>query len=88
MAQSDFEKAAQEVKNLKSQPSDEDMLCIYGLYKQAVVGDVNTDRPGMLDLKGKAKWDAWNGRKGTSKEEAMKMYVSKVQELKEKHGMK
>ena len=24
---------------------------IYSLYKQATVGDVNTDRPGMLDFK-------------------------------------
>jgi len=22
------------------------------------------DRPGMFDLKGKAKWDAWESRKG------------------------
>ncbi|XP_060683839.1 acyl-CoA-binding protein [Hemiscyllium ocellatum] len=87
MAQGDFEKAAEEVKQLKSQPSDEEMLAVYSLYKQATVGDVNTDRPGMLDLKGKAKWDAWNARKGTSKEEAMAMYISKVQELKEKYGM-
>ncbi|XP_067891240.1 acyl-CoA-binding protein [Heterodontus francisci] len=87
MAQGDFEKAAEEVKQLKSKPSDEEMLVIYSLYKQATVGDVNTNRPGMLDMKGKAKWDAWDARKGTSKDEAMKMYISKVQELKEKYGL-
>ncbi|XP_067843387.1 acyl-CoA-binding protein [Heptranchias perlo] len=87
MTQGDFEKAAEEVKQLKTKPSDEDMLFIYGLYKQATVGDVNTERPGMFDMKGKAKWDAWHARTGTSKEDAMKMYISKVQELKEKHGM-
>lgn len=38
-------------------------------------------RPGMLDLKGKAKWDAWNGKKGLSKDDAMTAYVAKVQEL-------
>jgi len=37
---------------------------MYALFKQASVGDVNTDRPGMLDFKGKAKWDAWSGKKG------------------------
>lgn len=26
------------------------------------------DRPGMLDFKGKAKWDAWNSRKGKKKD--------------------
>lgn len=25
------------------------------------------DRPGLLDLKGKAKWDAWNAKKGKRK---------------------
>ena len=28
----------------------------------------------MLDFKGKAKWDAWDARKGTSKEDAMKQF--------------
>ena len=34
------------------------MLELYALFKQANVGDVNTARPGMMDFKGKAKWDA------------------------------
>ncbi|XP_051896542.1 acyl-CoA-binding protein-like [Pristis pectinata] len=88
MTQADFEEAAEEVKQLKSKPTDEDMLLIYGLYKQATVGDVNTDHSGTLDLKEKAKWDAWNERKGTGKEESLKKYIERVQELKEKHGMK
>ncbi|KAG8432187.1 hypothetical protein GDO86_016721 [Hymenochirus boettgeri] len=87
MAQADFEKAAEEVKKLKSTPSDQEMLETYSLYKQATVGDVNTDRPGMLDFKGKAKWDAWEKKKGMSKEDAMSSYVKLVEELKEKYGM-
>ncbi|XP_078084302.1 acyl-CoA-binding protein [Mustelus asterias] len=86
MSQDDFEKAAKEVTQLKLKPADGEMLVIYSLYKQATVGDVNIDRPGLLDLKGKAKWDAWNERKGISKEEATKMYITKVEELKEKYG--
>jgi len=35
----------------------------------------------MFDFKGKAKWEAWNGKKGTSKEAAMQAYVDKVQSL-------
>nr|XP_028600045.1 acyl-CoA-binding protein [Podarcis muralis] len=87
MTQAEFEKAAEEVKKLKTQPTDQEMLAIYSHYKQATVGDVNTDRPGMLDFKGKAKWDAWNSLKGMSKEDAMKAYIKKVEELKEKYGM-
>ncbi|KAG2458956.1 VP13D protein, partial [Polypterus senegalus] len=38
----EFDRAAKEVKNLKAQPTDQEMLDVYGLYKQATVGDVNT----------------------------------------------
>ena len=61
-------------------PNDK-KLEIYALYKQGLIGDVNTDRPGMLDLKGKAKWDAWNAKKGTSKEDAQKAYIELVEAL-------
>jgi diazepam-binding inhibitor (GABA receptor modulator, acyl-CoA-binding protein) len=35
----------------------------------------------MLDLKGRAKFDAWTGRKGTSKDSAMQQYVALVNRL-------
>ena len=60
--------------------SNEDKLEFYGLYKQATVGDVNTERPGMFDPKGKAKWDAWEAKKGMSSDDAKAAYVAKVQE--------
>ncbi|CAM5147044.1 unnamed protein product [Eretmochelys imbricata] len=87
MSQAEFDKAAEEVKQLKSQPTDEEMLYIYSYFKQATVGDINTERPGFLDFKGKAKWDAWNVLKGIAKEEAMKAYIAKVEELKSKYGI-
>ncbi|KAM9001474.1 acyl-CoA-binding protein-like [Sarcophilus harrisii] len=87
MSQAEFERAAEEVKNLKAKPNDEEMLFIYSHYKQATVGDVNTEHPDMMDFRGKAKWDAWNSLKGKSKEEAMKAYIAKVEELKKKYGI-
>ncbi|XP_006883838.1 PREDICTED: acyl-CoA-binding protein-like [Elephantulus edwardii] len=87
MSQAEFDKAAEGVKHLKTKPANDEMLFIYSRYKQATVGDINTERPGMLDFKGKAKWDAWSELKGTSKEEAMKAYVDKVEELKKKYEM-
>lgn len=50
----EFKKSAEQVKKLKQKPEDDDLLIVYGLYKQASEGDVNTARPGMLslDLKG------------------------------------
>jgi len=87
MSSEAFEKAAAEVKQLKSKPTDEEMLNVYALFKQATVGDCNTDRPGMLDFTGKAKWDAWNGKKGMAKDTAEADYVTIVEELKAKYGM-
>jgi diazepam-binding inhibitor (GABA receptor modulating acyl-CoA-binding protein) len=43
------------------------MLEVYGLYKQATVGDINISKP-AIDPKGKAKWTAWNSHKGREKE--------------------
>ncbi len=43
-----------------------------------MIGDVNTERPGMFDLKGKAQWDAWNANKGKSQEDAEKEYIALV----------
>lgn len=86
--QEDFEKAAEDVKSLKESPADGDLLELYALYKQATVGDINTERPGMLDFKGKAKWDAWNHKKGTDPEKAKQDYVNKAKELIGKIGLK
>uniref|UniRef100_A0A3Q4HVV6 Acyl-CoA-binding protein n=1 Tax=Neolamprologus brichardi TaxID=32507 RepID=A0A3Q4HVV6_NEOBR len=82
-----FDEAAAEVKQLKAKPTDEEMLQIYSLFKQATVGDVNTSRPGMFDFTGKAKWDAWEKQKGKSNENAMNEYISLVEELKQKYGI-
>ncbi|XP_042619158.1 acyl-CoA-binding protein-like isoform X1 [Cyprinus carpio] len=83
----EFQKAAEEVKQLKTKPTDAEVLDIYGLYKQATLGDVNTARPGMFDFTGKTKWDAWDAKKGMSKDDAVKAYIAKVEELKGKYGI-
>ncbi|XP_032823207.1 acyl-CoA-binding protein isoform X2 [Petromyzon marinus] len=62
------------------------MLEVYALFKQVTVGDNTTDSPGMLDFKGKAKWNAWNSKKGKSKEDAIAAYIALVEELKVKYG--
>lgn len=43
-------------------------------------------RPGMLDFKGKAKWDAWNAKSGTSKNEAKEAYVQLAEKMIDKYG--
>jgi diazepam-binding inhibitor (GABA receptor modulating acyl-CoA-binding protein) len=58
------------------------MLALYALFKQATAGDVSGARPGMLDLRGRAKYDAWAARKGTSRDAAKTAYI----ELVDKHA--
>jgi diazepam-binding inhibitor (GABA receptor modulator, acyl-CoA-binding protein) len=54
------------------------MLELYALYKQATSGDVSGSRPGMLDVRGRAKYDAWAKRKGMTKDAAMTAYIALV----------
>ena len=57
------------------------MLFLYAHYKQASEGDVSGSRPGMMDMVGRAKYDAWAKLKGTKTEQAMQHYLSVVQRL-------
>ena len=77
----DFEEAQAKVKTLTSRPSNDELLQLYALYKQGTVGDVSGKRPGMLDMKGRAKYDAWSKVKGKSADDAKAAYVSLVQKL-------
>ena len=77
----EFTEAQQRVKTLSSAPSNDKLLELYSLFKQGTAGDVQGKRPGMLDLKGRAKYDAWARRKGASKDDAQKGYVELVDSL-------
>ena len=87
---SDFDKAANAMResaksNIKM--TDDEMKQVYALYKQGTVGDNTTDKPGMLDFKGKAKWEAWNSVKGKSKDDAQKEYVALAKGMLTKYGL-
>ena len=75
-----FTKAAEDVKKL-SELDNDNLLYLYGLYKQVTCGDCNVSKPGFLDLKGQAKWNAWESRKGLEKDKAQKKYIEKVERL-------
>ncbi|KAL1204947.1 Acyl-CoA-binding domain-containing protein 6 [Cardamine amara subsp. amara] len=77
----EFEEHAEKVNTLTEKPSNEDLLIIYGLYKQAKFGPVDTARPGMFSPKERAKWDAWKAVEAKSTEEAMNDYITKVKQL-------
>ena len=77
----EFKGAVDRVQGLASRPGNDSLLQLYGLYKQATEGDVTGKRPGMMNVKGRAKWDAWSARKGTSAEDARSAYVTLVTKL-------
>eukprot|EP01018_Ginkgo_biloba_P032488 Gb_01587 [translate_table: standard] len=100
----EFEQYAEKAKTLPATTTDSDKLILYGLYKQATVGKVNTwaqvvspdfiqvslrfSRPGMFNLRDKAKWDAWKAVEGggetdKSQEAAMEDYITNVKQLQE-----
>jgi acyl-CoA-binding protein len=81
--QQQFDKAFAESKELPNRPSDDIMLHIYALYKQATIGDINTEPPSNpFDIVGRAKYSAWEGLKGKSKEESMQDYIDLIEKLK------
>merc|ERR1711988_102159 len=82
-----FKKAAAAVKSLAKTPENDEMLEVYALFKQSTVGDVNTTAPGMFDLAEKAKWNAWNAKKGMERKNAMLEYIELVEEMKTKYGL-
>ena len=76
----DFLQKTEEVKSIPEM-SDDDRLDLYKYYKQATQGDNQTEKPGFFDFVGKAKWTAWESVKGTSKDDAMREYIKKANEL-------
>jgi diazepam-binding inhibitor (GABA receptor modulator, acyl-CoA-binding protein) len=78
-----FETAALDSKELSERPSNETMLQLYSLYKQASEGDINTAPPANpFDFVAKAKYEAWAALKGKTKEAAMQEYINLVNKLK------
>jgi len=86
MSKEQFERAAEEIKQITKRPSNDELLSLYAFFKQATEGDVKGSRPGMLDLKGRAKFDAWAKQKGKTVESARAEYVKLVAALKQKYS--
>ncbi|CCG24939.1 Acb1 protein [Candida orthopsilosis Co 90-125] len=86
MVSAEFEEKANTVSNLAKRPNDDELLKLYGLYKQATVGDNTTDKPGTFDFKGKYKWQSWKDLEGTPQEEAEKKYIEYAVELINKYN--
>ena len=76
----EFKDAMSRADAMDTQPTNV-QLDLYGLYKQATHGDVSGEKPGIANIRARAKWDAWNKRSGLSTGEAMEAYIDYVDEL-------
>jgi len=73
-------------KDLMSKITEQDMLLLYGLYKQATEGDCNTEQPWAIQVKDRAKWNAWDRQRGKSKKTVESMYCVLVANLLKRYG--
>lgn len=83
--QKKFTESQEILKNLSKRPNDEELLHVYSLFKQATIGDINIPQPGMFSFKEKAKWNAWNSKKGMKKETALQSYIDYVGTLQKQY---
>ena len=80
MLEQNFNDAVTQVSLLDDQPTHV-QLNLYGLFKQARLGNVNGLRPGLFDVRGRAKYDAWASRQGMTTGEAMNAYIIATTDL-------
>ncbi|WP_079102833.1 acyl-CoA-binding protein [Streptomyces sp. TP-A0356] len=69
-----------------SKPDNDILPKFYTYFKQAIVGDNDTAAPGMFDLTGKAKWNAWKELGGMSQNDATLKYIETARATIAKHG--
>jgi acyl-CoA-binding protein len=78
-----FQQAITNSKTLSEKPDNETLLKLYALYKQGTEGDTQESGPSNpFDFVAKFKHEAWAKLAGTSKEDAMQLYVDLVSQLK------
>ncbi|XP_072942618.1 uncharacterized protein [Epargyreus clarus] len=76
-----FNKASNHVRKLTASLNNNQLLELYGLYKQSTEGKCNTTKPGWFDGKGRKKWEAWNLLNDMASEEAKQKYIELVQKF-------
>ncbi len=77
----EFKKALNDVTELEARPENKHMLSLYANFKQATKGDCSGKRPGILDIAGRAKYDAWKKNAGTESDAAKRTYIDLVNKL-------
>jgi len=81
-----FESAVENVNNLKKKPTNEELLVLYGLFKQSKVGNNNTNKPNFLNFKESKKWEAWNKNNGKDQGLAKQEYINIANDICNKYN--
>jgi diazepam-binding inhibitor (GABA receptor modulating acyl-CoA-binding protein) len=85
-----FQAATEYVQSLPKdgpiQLSNSAKLEFYSLFKQATVGDVQGSQPWAVQVEARAKWDAWNSKKGMSQDDAKAAYVAALEKVTAENG--
>ena len=81
MIEEEFIEACEKVKKLTPSLDNSTLLKLYGYYKQATEGAPTGKRPGLLNLKARAKYDSWAAVSGTSSENSKKEYIKVANNL-------
>ena len=69
------------IRDAKPNLTDDQKKEVYGLFKQGSLGDNTAAAPYAIQLEAKAKWQAWEDKKGTSQEDAQAAYIELVKGL-------
>lgn len=62
-----FQKAVEDVKNLRDKPNNADAMDLEAWYKQAMHGDNNTPEPSIFKYYEVTDWYAWRLLKGNTR---------------------
>ena len=75
-----FIQATNDASKLLGKIDDDTLLLLYSFYKQATIGDNNTEKPSFFNFRASKKWEAWNSVKGLSNVVARGQYIKIVKD--------
>ena len=70
-----FIQAAESIIALKGKLTQDEMIILYGLYKQTLLGNNTTPIPSLIAQKERHKWQAWTTHRGKLKRVAREEYI-------------
>ena len=81
---SEFEELLEVMKqrtDLTDKESKDEKLALFSSGKQGKFGNINEPKPGMFDVKGKIKWQAWKDREGQDQEACKREFIQRAKAI-------